>query len=977
MTLLYKMSSSSPQITRPNMKTHSSWNALRLPSVVSEGNSSNLSYSPGMISSHSQKSKTISETLIKVDDECTEVRTNTIYIPLYIEKGYLIDSFFQNASSVLKTIIPPRNINVPLKDEQLENKRQALLKKFKDLNLPLDFIDSISEAIHNIKRCRENIKKMDKLIAIIILEQARKNNFANHDQISNEVELKICKIIEEEICGKIFKKDKLVISELMKLANEYFQKPIDEEILNQTQFRYILQKMISSVKKVLEVLDESAFYIFQNIDLKVKVKSQKQITEWKQDREFQCSDYFDFFVIRNWIIDNIQKGFGNMPEIIEYNNFYNKSMLMPSVFYDFFVFNDIEYRKDNIDTSFHQASTNINKHNIHEFKCFNIENQEITYSIKQEGKTYRFNHDGEKEQVFLNIKFKINNKDGENDLQICSMNERNTKFQNVVHYHKKTMGNVSNGFWITFDDSNDRYYFKELYCLSDNFETMHNKRLRYLKNDEKQYIQYGTTVISAREGLKIERKLADHTHANNNVYIKHAGKPYQESPEQAEYYHINEYVELSGYFLLEYFDMIPKVNSFKSKNYHKPIIYVKGIDEMQYRLIQDPQETPKRFDFCNIFDDLYSVLISSVPVQMLRIIQVIFLIDDFHEGNLAISTIKKTFRNRTFEYIRSIQAIDIWPTYSLLSAEYLFTRQDISQDTSRVSFDERIMHTIDLCSKDYCLTNDSIKVNSRNDPEIMNFYDFKKGRLQSMISSLCTDAPETKDRSAIRITITYFAMIDLFDDFYFKNHESIENVVNLESNICEEISKYLLTHTYEKSQNVIGKLPDSFPSGGVEMTREQHLVDYWNRYVYNVATVTNKLLQIISTDIWKYDIIDNEFAFLLQMDLSNNTIIATKLGFAEFCSYFNTDSMTAIGAIFLGEDIPAFKNVQEELMAKAKTKIINLLDLSIRSQMNEGKAIVFAFRSPVKFDIAIYRFANGKKYMNGEKIIPNFYFCCK
>lgn len=724
------------------------------------------------------------------------------------------------------------------------------------------------------------------------------------------------------------------------------------------------------------------FFIFQSY--KIKSPGSDLFTQLlnyssKKSKKIQGVEFLNFLLFRKWFMNNITEGFGNLPEICNFNDFVSdESLLMPIVFYEYYIFNN-----ENIDLigqnqiSFHKIE-NIDTN----FKTINLisingEKANISSTKTDDHLFYIGYKMSDKKEIYPNFQFySISNSDYTHKIKTTNI---------TAYYYPKKTGNTSQGFSVHFKNSNTKYFFKELYCLSERFKFIHSKRSQYVSSSDSAFRSYGLKVRKEEcffiDGPICASNTFVYSSANSNLYHMRATGPYKKSDSQngINLDHVNEYVELSGYFLLELFRMIPSMSAFYSEFFGKPIIKVNGIDESIYSLVSSINERGEvsRIDFQSILYDINAVYISSIPIMKLRLIQIIFLIDDFHEGNLAVSfkTKKYTVRNKKvgsveyyeYKFIKDIQAIDIWPSYLNLKNQYIFETQNLSQFNEYISFDDQILNILDLKHKSGKLDllyncDDDYYINRNINCETITKadYAFYGQRIKSF---QYTETNGRDKRSPYRVIAAYYAMLDLIDAAY-KSYPDIFSGLDKNANICSSIVTKLLNKTYEKCTKETKALNELFINKEREknspednMNNENELLaKHWEEYVRSAAKTTISIISYLSP-IFSYTISDQNFTKIITVQ---SEYVLEEYSFYEFNRLFDSMQnsiainekfgtiifgLCFIGNEFQGEKID-FQNILERFgfRKEAQTQIAQLYKVF-------KTMYIFLFDSPLKFDL--------------------------
>lgn len=593
--------------------------------------------------------------------------------------------------------------------------------------------------------------------------------------------------------------------------------------------------------------------------------------EKNHDKIFNVSVYLKFVFIKNSFNKFLRKYFDAFNIAFIRERFDN--LLMPGVFYEYILFNDLETKNKIHFHSLQQEKIS----SLSNFSMIDLDGNIIEVKFVFQENINQIQYNGEMIKFYTDFNV------------ICSYEKLNNHFvlscestadvnSKIIRYNDKTIGNTSKGFWIRFKDT--KFYFKELYCntrhyiknmsyILDKNET--NKDLETLKFGKNEYNIKSTEIetLSSRFPML-------NMPENENIYydnLKYSIEKILMSIEESDYYHINQYVELSGYFLLNTLGKIPDVNAFYSKIYGNPIIGIKEIDA-KYNLVKSTidQSTLQRIKFDHIINDMFSVFISSI--HELRLIQRIFLIDDFHEENVAIS-LKTTQQDQNkIQYIDGIQIIDLWPTVIQMDNDYLFKPKDKSSCFNINSFDDLIMtmlfeiwnltetkysrgevinnyFSIDVIQEAMCDV-EKAEIQKRNKQIMNNKFQLSDDTKIEIYGDWILDFPFVRDdhKNPFYI-ITLFAMIDLFDNIFNTNKIKFSKY---ESKYCENIALDLLGESYGKATQVIPKISnyDSESIKSLHKNKSAAMSDdanvkMWSKYLDHVAITIESIIFRLST----------------------------------------------------------------------------------------------------------------------------------
>lgn len=312
---------------------------------------------------------------------------------------------------------------------------------------------------------------------------------------------------------------------------------------------------------------------------------------------------------------------------------------------------------------------------------------------------------------------------------------------------------------------------------------------------------------------------------------------------------------------------------------------------------------------------------------------------------------------------------------------YILYAKDLSSVKKEdLTFDEEIMLYLDRISSDQ-MTSKSLKnIIQNDDKSLKDFYNSGTSRKDKSlrIQSFLSDQMEVKRNSNLptkeRVISAYFAMIDLFDEVYYRNRQLfVDN--KLESHICVELTKLLLDETYRKSTTkALVKLPP-LNNQSEKKTRNEWLAHFWEEYVQKSMKSCSTLLGIIGRYLFEYKIIDPKFAFkVAKNEKTNNTIIkyvVHDISFNDIVQqHYDVNNDIKIAIIFIGNKINQINEDME--LPKFMEQIIDSkcpqMDI-VKDNIN-----IYIFESPVKFDtFNIFLERKCIQYTVNGKIVPNTY----
>lgn len=698
------------------------------------------------------------------------------------------------------------------------------LSSYKELYLNDKFTHEFKNTLNSLKFCYNSVIQLYRTMSSILLN---------------------CDSITPEDISKIENGLSYIDNNLLVLrAKQFFSTTeVDQTILVESQFINNINEIKSSLIAFYESLDRCSYTIFTNFIMRsnsLTIYLKNNLTT-ERDVKIPGYKFLELIYFKNWVYKNIFEAFEDILDVskLNYSVGFDRSQLMPGVFYEYFLFHDVEIGSN---IFFHDRKK-YSYHDDNMMDCFEMKNLDNTTDI------YKYQRSVDNDDQTINYYFVCNKKPIEffpnfefqsktnNNLPFYIYNFPNvedTKNQRkCAVFHPKTLGNISTGFWVSFADSGKKYYCKELNCVSEKFT------YTYSSND---FADCNLTIRRSSDETAESESYTDDSSLHHYLYSR-----YRYRDPCSRRFHFNEYVELSGYLLLEFFVMIPKVDSFFSYFYGKPMIMVEGIDESEFVLLsQFINDEKSHYNFNNIYNDRYAVFMSSIQLQKLRCMQLIFKIADFHPGNLAASVTKKQLQNNFFiEYIEKIQAIDIWPAARIADYNYLFNHDDSSS-------------CIETCPFDYVIFNRLDHNNNKNEIYFQN----KDGHIipQDLIQSQEYNSirREFEERNEIidsiseenltklygeriigihdkphhyRIIITFYAINDMFCDALMKNPHLFDELNELDENICEHMIIIMLKRNYSKITKDLDVLPE-IPNFDIDSINLGNLDSFENKSKY-------------------------------------------------------------------------------------------------------------------------------------------------
>lgn len=723
-------------------------------------------------------------------------------IPNFILNGYRVDNFLLSIKKRLST--------------------------YKTFRLNDRYTYEFKNALHSLQFCINSVTQLYRTMSSIML---------NYDSNISPID-----ISKKENNQFYIDHDLLVLR-----AKDFFRTFEDKQnILVESQFINNVNDIKTSLITFYDSLDRCSYAIFTNFvsrNSSLTSHLKKNLTQ-ERNVEFPGTKFLEFLYFKNWIYDNTFEAFEDIIDVskLNYSVGFDKSQLMPGVFYEYFLFHDVEigskiffHHKRNCSTLDAKA-TNEDPNIMDCFEMKNINNTTESFKYirsvnNDEQVNYYFVCNEKPIEIFPNfvfqsksnnsLSFYIYSNDTINSVASTEgTNVENTQNQkNCAIFHPKTLGSISKGFWISFLNSDKKYYCKELFCVSEKYDyyCSHHSTSSETFSDINITIQ--RSPDEATKSVENQNSTTNFTIINSYLYSRLQNR--KPSPNR---FHYNEYVELSGYLLLEYFGMIPKVDCFFSYLYGKPMVMIEGIDENEYTLLSNYVNDQKiRYDFNNIYNDKYAIFMSSIQLQKLRCMQVIFKLDDFHPANLAASITKEELLNNiSVEFLNKIQAIDIWPTRRIVDSLYLFTKIDLSSSINACLFDEVIFQRLDYTHWDNEIYIQNEKgliipqdvVQNPDYSSIKREFEQRKQIINSMsLESLKELYGERiisiQDKSENhRILITFYAINDMFYDALKKDPLLFNELSEQNNYICKSMIVTMLKRNYIKINRDLEVLPE-------------------------------------------------------------------------------------------------------------------------------------------------------------------------
>lgn len=733
-----------------------------------------------------------------------------VIIPRFLTEGFDVFTYLKCFIKLLKIILNENNSN--------------------NIVYSKEFQLYLTDLIHYSKKCKQSAKFMYDIVFASINDICLVNKYDNWNAI-------VEKLINTDEKKRILVNIQLLsktIPSLIKIENDY------RKITSNYSFQSYFDMVLINLRKMYSSLLNCSYNLFTLLEYKSPKENYEdffnllhgqQKHEKDHQKIYNSITYLKFLYVKRSFNEFISKYFDDF-NISYYQDENMKNLLMPGAFYEYMLLQDIETKES---LKFHSSIQNPII-NFNDFSLINAEGNvqnyeylfDIVSQLQTNGELIRFYPDFEIVCSSMHT----------NDSKLffcCSIDTEVTK---IMRYHEKNIGNACKGFWIEFNGR--KYFFKELYC---NTQLYKEQMFKVISNPE--------TILA--HGLTMQRDSFRYV-AEETVPTK---KSHEINIDDSVFYYVNQYIELSGYFLLSALGKIPRVDAYFSVILGNPIIKVDGLDE-KFKLVKSINT---RMTFDQVIDDFYSIFISSIQIQGLRLIQIIFLLDDFHEENVAVSFETKMFDNVIIEYINEIKVIDLWPTISKLEDIYLFRPTDKSVFCETCSFDDliitKLLHIKGLMkslSMDNVIGEYSSKVKAPEDKietkeKLSIITQFDVNTKKEIYGERILDFPTLGVKKDPFYVTAYFAMMDLFDSIYYSN---VEKYSKYKSNYCVNIAMDLLAESYGRTTQTLPKIANN----------ENEVM--WNKYLNHVSSCIESIIESLGAII-DYDMINSKNAQRIEL----------------------------------------------------------------------------------------------------------------
>lgn len=633
------------------------------------------------------------------------------------------------------------------------------LEQYKNHIEDLNFMNNLGSVLSMGSALAESVKQLYRLVASIMLN---------------------LKTVTAEEISVIKDNNKILdIGKLVGKAEEFFKSFTDtNNLLEEVQFPEYLNYLNDKLNKFVVALYQMSCSILTSSILHSQHVRSDEIDELmnsllcQQQTSIDGHKYMEFLLVKSWIYDNVYYAFNDMIDIakIEDNYEFDRKLLMSGVFYEYFLYHNPEILPNK---RFHERKEC--EIILNNFELYDIFSKLI--EIKYEKDTgsdikYFININGKRKEFFPNFEFRCINQNEQISFEIKAKGDGEAAI-----FHSESKNEACQGFTISFRNSGKKYFVNELYSTSENFNP------NFYDLNQESFTLY--TKYKAHPGLSIVRRA----------------------------FHVSEYVELTGFFLLNKFGLLPNVDAFFSNLYMKPMVVVEGIDITKFTMISSKEGG--RFNFNLINNDINAIFISAIQIFKMRLLQLIFMVDSFCEANIAISICRKEFNGFPIEYIDDIMLADIIPTGFNGKISDLTLQFDDSEDFSQFSFEDFLFYRLDHIRSDdiIFLDEDGAVTDDHEDYEIIN------NRNKEMHGSLANEKilkdiygkriiGLSDSKHLHRYTIIFYAMHDLFYNVYINNMEMFKSITEFKDGMCKRIAFILLKNVYNKITQDIEALPE-------------------------------------------------------------------------------------------------------------------------------------------------------------------------
>lgn len=709
-------------------------------------------------------------------------------------------------------------------------------------------------------------------------------------------------------------------------------------------------------------------------------------------------DFFlKFLLIKRSFDDYISNVFIEFQDVFALNSRKSKLLMLPT-FFEYILLHNV---KDNSRQDFHCVQKNSNADPLELIQHNFVEAKEIEVKFEFiDGYNYLIYPD---EKIPFYNDFKITCLlNSTKDIMYVANNEENPPKQ--IIYHEKKIGNVSNGFWIELGEGGKRYYFKELYCTSHTYDKYVCDMLSAIKGNKINISSINSTVIQSNPQLPnfVDKKTESIINYNpilSAIYNYCLDDPdyiAEASDFKRNYYYLNKYVELSGYFVLDLLQKAPKVDAFFSCAYNKPIIYVEGIPP-DYQILEESENV---IDLSNICNDICSILISSIPVMSLQVIKRIFLLDDFHPGNLAAKIVRKQYNNETIEFIEDIKIIDLWPATFVSEDRYLIGPNDVP-DLSKATFEDIMLERVDIIGKKKLLINEVATKFPIFPP---NVEETQRKRLSQRMEVLNNMNVNDKKlfygdrivdfiRNAmwaenLRPVLVFYAVDDLFRDAY---SYYLEKYGPIKKDICINVASKVINECYIKATEetkVLHPLPNInqtfFMNLKYPLEIDAKEPQMWLKYLGHISNSIKSLIDSLTIfiDSKNYYLSSFRIYCLEFVEINDNAKLKTKVIAKKptiIKSALTNDKSMGIVFSKSSKDIDIAKDfgIDIDHIEETSNFIINEFK-SINKKKINAQAVdilphIYSISSPFLFDIVMQILVQGRKRIASKKYPDLFY----